>query len=123
VPLATSIDEFPDAWVLCAQGDLDYSECVTFRIDIDRILRAAPPAVIVDFSHIEFLDSSGLGLLLSLSREYAETGGRLVLISSETVESVLDMTRLKGVFTIEADAVSALEHLRNTEPPKVGGSG
>lgn len=40
-------------------------------------------------------------MLLSLSREYAETGGRLVLVSNETVEGVLDMTRLKGVFTPE----------------------
>lgn len=122
MPLAMSIDELPDAWVLSASGDLDYSQCATFRIEIDRILRAVPAAVVVDFSGIEYLDSSGLGLLLSLAREYGEAGGRLVLVTNETVDSVLDMTRLAGVFTIEADVRSALAHLQETEPPRSGSS-
>jgi len=122
VPLTISTDELPDAWVLSVSGDLDYSQCGAFRIEIDRVLRAAPPATVVDFSGIEYLDSSGLGLLLSLSREYGEAGGRLVLVTNETVDSVLDMTRLAGVFTIEADVLSALAHLQHTEPPRIEGS-
>lgn len=118
--LAISIDELPDAWVLSLRGELDYSECANFRIGIERVLRAMPSAVVVDFSRIEFLDSSGLGLLLSLSREYGQAGGRLVLVTNETVESVLEMTRLASVFTIEDDAMSALAHLRSTEPPAAG---
>lgn len=121
--LAISIDELPDAWVLGACGELDYGECADFRMCIERVLHAMPSAVVVDFSRIEYLDSSGLGLLLSLSREYGGAGGRLVLVTSEAVESVLEMTRLAGVFTIEADAVSALAHLRHTEPPAAEAAG
>lgn len=122
VPLAISIDESSNAWVIGVAGDLDYSECAAFRIAIDRMLHSMPPSLVVDFSAIEYLDSSGLGLLLSLSREYQEAGGRLVLVTNETVDSVLEMTRLTGVFTIEADVRSALAHLKSTEPPMAGGS-
>ena len=121
--LAISIDELPDAWVLAAAGELDYGECADFRMSIERILHAMPSAVVVDLSGIEYLDSSGLGLLLGLSRQYGDEGGRLALVTSETVDSVLEMTRLSGVFTVEADAISALDHLRHTEPPAAEAAG
>ena len=117
VSVAISIDELSDAWVLAVKGELDYGESAAFRIEVERILRARPAAVIVDFSQVDYLDSSGLGLLLSLSREYGETDGQLVLVPSEPVDAVLEMTRLKGVFTLEADVASAFRLLRNTDTP------
>lgn len=114
MPASIFIEERPDAWVLTAQGELDYSECAGFRLQIDRILRAMPPACIVDLSQIDYLDSSGLGLLLSLSREYTSAGGHLVLITNETVDGILEITRLDGIFSTAADIESALHHLNTT---------
>lgn len=87
------------AWLLTLRGDLDYGECAAFRMSIDRILKSAPAATIVDLSALEYLDSSGLGLLLSLSKEYGAQGGRLVLVTNETVDNILSLTRLNGIFT------------------------
>jgi anti-sigma B factor antagonist len=98
-------------WTLTLSGDLDYSQCAAFRMHVDRILRASPPAAIADMSRVEFLDSSGLGLLLSLSREYAAQGGRLVLITNEVTDSILRLTRLTGIFSIAADNAEALAML------------
>ena len=103
-----TIDELPEAWVLSVRGELDYGESAGFRLRIDRILRAMPAVVVVDFSQVDFLDSSGLGLLLRLQREYEAAGGRLLLVTNETVDSVLEMTRLACVFSIEADVPSAI---------------
>jgi anti-sigma B factor antagonist len=101
------LEQGEPAWVLRVAGELDYSECAAFRMHIDRILRAVPAATIVDLSGLEFLDSSGLGLLLSLSREYSTLGGRLVLVTNETVDSILELTRLTGIFSIAANAAEA----------------
>jgi len=111
-----TIDERPDAWVLSARGELDYSECAEFRLHIDRVLRSMPKSCVVDFSQIDYLDSSGLGLLLSLSREYATTGGRLVLVTNDTVDGILEITRLDGIFSTVPDVDSAMLHLRETGP-------
>lgn len=116
--VAMDLDQSDPAWILTVSGELDYSECATFRTLIDRILRASPPATIVDLSKLDYLDSSGLGLLLSLSREYTATGGRLVLVTNETVDSILDLTRLSGVFSIAADLPDAIESLSPPEPPQ-----
>jgi len=99
--LALSIDlaQEPASWVLTLRGDLDYGECSSFRMSIDRILKSTPPATIVDLSGLEYLDSSGLGLLLSLSKEYGTQGGKLVLVTNETVDNILSLTRLNGIFS------------------------
>lgn len=111
------LEQTDEYWALTVAGELDYSECSEFRMHIDRVLRASPPALVVDLSSVEYLDSSGLGLLLSLSREYTPHGGRLVLITNSTVDSILELTRLTGIFSIAADRMQALELLADTRSP------
>ncbi len=96
--LSINLAQNPDVWVAEMNGDLDYGECAAFRMYIDRILREAPPAVILDLSGIDYLDSSGLGLLLALSKEYGAEGGKLVLVINDTVDNILSLTRLNGIF-------------------------
>lgn len=97
--LSIQLDQNPDFWILTLRGDLDYSECATFRMTIDRILKHLPAATIVDLAALDYLDSSGLGLLLSLSKEYGAQGGHLVLVTNESVDNILDLTRLSGLFS------------------------
>ena len=112
--LEIELTQAEDNWVLSLSGELDYSECSSFRTYIDRILKAAPPATIVDLSHLEYLDSSGLGLLLSLSKEYGSQGGKLVLITNETVDNILSLTRLNAIFSIAANDSEAHDMLSDT---------
>jgi anti-sigma B factor antagonist len=107
--LAIQLDKNPDYWVVTLKGDLDYSECSTFRMTIDKILKNLPPATVVDLSGLDYLDSSGLGLLLSLSKEYGAQGGRLVLVTNESVDSILDLTRLSGLFSCVPSLEQATE--------------
>jgi len=96
-------------WILTLAGDLDYGECAAFRMSIDRILKSAPPATIVDLSGVEYLDSSGLGLLLSLSKEYGAAGGKLVLVTNATVDNILSLTRLNGIFSTAPEMDQAMQ--------------
>jgi anti-sigma B factor antagonist len=107
--LTIDLDQEPAFWKLTLAGDLDYGECATFRMNIDRILKSSPPAAIVDLSAIEYLDSSGLGLLLSLSKEYSASGGKLVLVTNETVDNILSLTRLNGIFATAPEMEQALQ--------------
>ncbi len=106
--LTIDLSQQTSHWVLTLAGDLDYGECASFRMYIDRVLKATPPATIVDLSALEYLDSSGLGLLLSLSKEYGATGGRLVLVTNETVDNILSLTRLNGIFSTASTMEEAL---------------
>lgn len=114
VDATIELDERPDTWILTVAGELDYSKCALFRQHIDRVLQAMPRGCVVDFSRIEYLDSSGLGLLLSLAREYGTAGGQLVLVTNETVDGILEITRLDGLFTTAPDVDAATEHIKAT---------
>ena len=96
-------------WVLTLKGDLDYGECAAFRVNIDRVLKSSPPAVILDLRALEYLDSSGLGLMLALSKEYGALGGKLVLVTNETVDNILSLTRLNGIFATATTMEEAVQ--------------
>ena len=114
MPLTIQLDSGEDYWTLTLVGDLDYSECAQFRLTIDRILKSSPLATIVDLSGLDYLDSSGLGLLLSLSKEYSSHGGSLVLVTNDAVNSILDLTRLSGIFPTAATMDDARMMLTTT---------
>lgn len=114
--LTMQLDTGDDRWLLTLVGELDYSECAPFRMTIDRILKNLPAATLVDLSRLDYLDSSGLGLLLSLSKEYSAHGGRLVLITNDAVDSILDLTRLSGIFSTATTVAEAETMLADTPP-------
>jgi len=74
VSLSIRVDQEPTHWKLTLLGELDYGECSVFRMNIDRILISNVSTAIVDLSGVTYLDSSALGLLLSLSRECGVIG-------------------------------------------------
>src|SRR5664280_930404 len=100
MPVTMTLEQRREVWILSLSGELDYAECSGFRMQIDRMLKALPPAVVIDLSALDYLDSSGLGLLLSLSREYGSSGGRMALVTNKTVDSILEITRLNGIFSV-----------------------
>lgn len=105
--LSIEVDERPSAWVYELDGDLDYAECASFRSKLDRAMKDGPSAVIVDLSHLDYLDSSGLGLLLSTSKDLAARGAKLVIVTNETVDNILTLTRLSGIFSTAANLADA----------------
>jgi anti-sigma B factor antagonist len=114
--LSLDLEQKPKYWHLSLSGDLDYGECSQFRMSIDRILQSEPRAAVVDLSNLEYLDSSGLGLLLSMSKEYAVMGGRLVLITNQTVDNILSLTRLNGIFATASSMEEAVQVLGHGSP-------
>ena len=107
--LGLELEEEPTHWRLAVSGELDAGGCSRLRMNVDRILRYRPDLVIVDLSELEFLDSSGLGILLSLSREYSAGEGRLVLVTGGPVDTLLSHVGLDRMFTIVSSMREALE--------------
>jgi anti-sigma B factor antagonist len=67
------------------------------------------PFVVLDLSQIEFLDSSGLGLLVRLlNRTRASSGDLKLCAVSAKVNAVLQATRLASVFDMFATADQAI---------------
>ena len=77
-------------------GELDHHHAKEIREQIDFAVREQfPPVVVLDFGHVTFMDSSGIGLIMGRSRLTEEYGGRLEIHNpSQQIRKVL---RISGV--------------------------
>ncbi len=72
------------------------------REAVEMVVESAPNQLVLDLSGVEFIDSSGIGVLVSLLKTMRSRGGDLLLLEPQmSVRMLLDMTRLSSVFAIE----------------------
>lgn len=63
-------------------GDIDHHSSKELREEIDlEIVRARPQCVVFDLTECEFMDSSGLGLILGRFRKCGEYGCEFKLVN------------------------------------------
>jgi anti-sigma B factor antagonist len=66
----------------------------------------------VDLSGVRYINSTGLGTLVSLLTKFRSRGGELVLISpADHPRKMLALTKLNNVFTVAADEATARQQL------------
>ena len=72
------IKQDPRRLTVFLSGDLDHHNTKALREEIDFAVRdQLPPVVVLDFSGVTFMDSSGIGLIMGRSRVTEEYGGKL----------------------------------------------
>lgn len=65
---------------------------------------------VIDFANTGYIDSSGLGVLVSLSKKIREQGGELRLSSlNEDLRTLFELTKLDTLFQIADTRERALE--------------
>jgi anti-sigma B factor antagonist len=65
---------------------------------------------VIDFANTGYIDSSGLGVLVSLSKKIREQGGELRLASlNEDLRTLFELTKLDTLFRIADTKAEALE--------------
>ncbi|MFQ5703705.1 MAG: STAS domain-containing protein [Gemmatimonadales bacterium] len=64
---------------------------------------------LIDFSSTGYIDSSGLGVLVSLSKKVTEADGKLRLASlNDDLRTLFELTKLDTLFAIDATPEEAL---------------
>ena len=65
---------------------------------------------VIDFEHTGYIDSSGLGVLVSLSKKIREQGGELRLSNlNDDLRTLFELTKLDTLFRIASNKEEALE--------------
>ncbi len=76
-----------------------------FRALIER----GETRIVVDLSELEFVDSSGLGALVTAIKTARQAGGDVRLCSlTQAVKTIFELTRLTRVFDLFDDRASAV---------------
>lgn len=72
-------------------------------------LEGGETTFVIDFSKTGYIDSSGLGVLVSLSKKIRERGGDLRLSGlNEDLRTLFELTKLDTLFTITDTRAEAL---------------
>jgi anti-sigma B factor antagonist len=88
--------------VLILTGEIDMATAGDLRAATARTLQEPPGRVVLDFAGVTFCDSQGLSTLISINREVAGVGGRLVLINvGDFMSRLLEITGLRAAFEFE----------------------
>jgi anti-sigma B factor antagonist len=72
-------------------------------------VEAGERKVVIDFSNTGYIDSSGLGALVSISKKLRDAGGELRLAGlNDDLRTLFELTKLDTLFTIADSTEQAL---------------
>ncbi|WBB81200.1 STAS domain-containing protein [Micromonospora sp. WMMD882] len=96
-----SIDE-SDALtpLVTVRGDLDFTTAAPLRAALDRLLATRPPAIVLDFGGLLFIDSTGLAVIVHAWREGHQSGTLIRLRDTPRfLDTILDITGVNGLLS------------------------
>lgn len=98
-----------DVLVVEVDGQLVVGNRHEFKQGILDQLEQGARTVVVDFSRSPYIDSSGLGALVSLGKRLREAGGDLRLTGlNDDLRTLFELTRLDALFPLFASRDAAL---------------
>ncbi|MEO8205908.1 MAG: STAS domain-containing protein [Chthoniobacterales bacterium] len=91
------------------KGEIDLHASPVLREALMVQAHAKCPKLLLDFTEVGYIDSSGLATLIEYCRECSEFKGKLGLYGLATrVRMVFDLVRLNELFTITTDVDAAV---------------
>ncbi len=99
--------------VIELSGRIDAFHATGLRERIDKLFSEGISHFVLDLSHVQFLDSSGLAVLVSLLKRSKQSDGdvKMVMPESEAATRILRLTRFDKVFDIAPTVEEALKSL------------
>ncbi|WP_432972363.1 STAS domain-containing protein [Dactylosporangium sp. CA-233914] len=103
----TSTVDGPRA-VVTASGELDVATAPQLRAYLHKLVDNGASTLVVDLSDVGFLDSTTLGVLISVHKRLAETAGVVELVIPHArLLRIFQITGLDLVFTIHSSLAGA----------------
>ena len=103
-------EQIDNVMILTIRGRLDASNSSELKTKISSLIDEDKKSILVDMSGVDFVDSSGLGSLVTCLRSVAQAEGKLKITSLQhNPKNLFETTRLDRVFEIFDDRKSALK--------------
>lgn len=108
--MTVTVEAVEGGCVLSPQGRLTVVSTPQLRDEVAARLEAGDRLIVVDLSGTTFVDSSGLGALVSCLKSARQVGGDLRLVApTEQVSMVLRLTNLDRILKPRASVAAALD--------------
>lgn len=110
--MSFSIERMGEVTVVDVDGELTVANRGELKERVLRRLDEGDEVFVIDFSGTGYIDSSGLGVLVSLSKRIREENGRLRLAGlNQDLRTLFELTKLDTLFQISDTRSAALADL------------
>ena len=92
----------PEGLIVRLDGEIDHHSAAEIRENLDRMIaETRPKSLVLELSDIDFMDSSGLGLVLGRYRRLQEIGSKMFIKNpSVRTEKILAMAGVNKLIRI-----------------------
>ena len=95
--------------VLAVSGEVDVATVPKMREQLHGLVARGDKRIVVDLDEVDFLDSTGLGVLVGALKRVRSSGGDLQLVCTQPrIRKVFEVTGLTKVFAIHDNLDEAL---------------
>jgi len=89
-------------------GEIDLHASPMLRAELQKCAQSKVPALVLDFTSVDYIDSSGLATLIEYVRESGTFKGKFALFGlQKKVRTIFDLVRLNELFVISDTAGEA----------------
>jgi anti-sigma B factor antagonist len=95
--------------VCYVEGEIDINTAPDLKKHFEKILSKKAPKLVVNFSKVTYVDSSGLATLVEVLKMMRSYGGKMRLSNlSPKIKSLFEITKLEKLFDIAPDEAKAI---------------
>lgn len=100
--------------VISLKGELiDKMQANEMLTEIEKYITSSSNQFILDMSELKYLNSSGLGILISILTKVRKAGGEVLIAGvTKKVNELLIITKLNGVFNVCENVEDAIKKLK-----------
>src|SRR5947208_10948470 len=99
-----------DVSVIALRGEIDVYTAPLLRQKIVDLVDAGSLNIVVDMEKVDFLDSTGLGVLVEgLKRVRTRNGNLSIVVTQDKILKIFDITGLNKAFPIHGSLEDALK--------------
>ncbi|MGD0728101.1 MAG: STAS domain-containing protein [Spirochaetia bacterium] len=101
-------------YVIDINGEMDLYNAFKVKDIVMKMIGRQIKEYVINLENVEYLDSSGIGALLSVHAELKKRGMPFVIANVKgSVKRVIELTKLNGYLPISADVNEAVTRIRD----------
>jgi anti-sigma B factor antagonist len=109
--------------IVNVSGEIHVSTAPAFREQLNAVIEGGATMLVLDLSGVDFIDSTGLSVLLNGLRLVNQRLGRMALVcANPTVMRLFQITSLDATFDIYDDRAAAIARVAQTADGSSGGA-
>lgn len=99
----------PQTGIVALEGEIDLHRSPEVKQTLEPLIAKKVPRILLDFSAVTYIDSSGLAAMIETLQRIQSYGGKFAMFGlRDSVRSVFQIARLDQIFSLFPDEAAAL---------------